>query len=101
MCLWFLKTVLECIENQNKHSHCRTEHLRLPGILTFVKIKKSEKLLISRKMVFYFETTGEKGDLTVYLRQISKFFLFLFILVVDPPRTLFMGLDKHESKSIF
>jgi hypothetical protein len=43
--------------------------LRLPALclefLTFVEIKKSEKLQISRKMVFYFETTGEKEDLIV------------------------------------
>ena len=52
-------------------------------------------------MVFYFETTGEKEDLIVWLEINKLFFLFCFILVVDPPRTLFMGLDKHESKSIF
>merc|ERR1712129_231955 len=47
----------------------------LPVVFDFYK--KSEKLQISRKMVFYFETT-----------------------VVDPPRTLFMGLDKHENEEL-
>merc|ERR1712203_826732 len=43
----------------------------------FVKIKKSEKLQISRKMVFYFTST-----------------------VVEPPITLFMGEDKHENEEL-
>lgn len=51
-------------------------------------------------MVFYFLSTGENWLNSMLLFFFSLIYVFpLFLIsVVTPPVTLFMGLDKHESK---